>query len=387
LLAPVWLICVAYGLVAADCQNDEQSAPFAPTEPQFLARKANANARAVEYYQSIGVIDQNDPTKPGPKATLAQWKQANNFRPGISEVSATYFNEADLRFGREMHCVSYGDFYLLVRIACYVTNYGQTPSGQPGPGGPAAVALQDAVARTNPVATVAMEYDNTAGPWAVQFYAYDGAGNYITEAALDSQGPKSLPGICQNCHGGTYDPTNNKVKDAEFLPFDVSTFLYSYDLGYSRVAQEESFRELNNAVMLTYPAQAIRSFINGMYPNGVAHANSVASTAYIPPGWVVPDDPQTDVNESDAPAALYKGVVRPYCGMCHMAQPSLDFSTYQQFKDNAGRILQSVCRTHEMPHAEVTWLKFWTTRPFIAHGLLKDYLFPGMDTAECGRAQ
>ena len=120
LLTPVWLIFVVYGLVAADCQEDEQPTPFAPTAPQFLARNVNTNARAVEYYQSIGVIDPNDPTKPGPKATLARWKQANNFIPGVSEVSATYFNEADLRFGREMHCVSYGDFYLYTRIACYV---------------------------------------------------------------------------------------------------------------------------------------------------------------------------------------------------------------------------------------------------------------------------
>jgi hypothetical protein len=392
-LVPVWLIFVVYGLVAADCQQEQQPVAFAPTPPQFLQRNTNNHTQAVAYYQAIGVIDPNDPTKPGPKATLPLWKAANGFIAGASDVTATYFNEGDLRFGREMHCISRGDFIVWWQVACYVTNYGQTLSGQPGPGGPADIALHDAVARANPVATVAMEYDNTAGPASVQFYAYNGAGNYITEAALDTQGAKSLPGICQNCHGGTYDPTVNKVKNANFLPFDVPSFIYSGEPGYSRANQEESFRRLNLLVGLTYPTQAIRDLIDGIYPSGIHNTGSVASANYVPPGWVVPDDPHTpDVNEANAAAVLYNSVVRPYCRSCHIAQPSLDFTTYQQFRANAqpagGRILQSVCKTHQMPHAEVTWLKFWKTRPLIAHGVLNDYLFPpGIDTGECGRAQ
>lgn len=385
-LAPVWLVFVIYGLVAADCQQEEQPGAFAPPPPQFLARKTNTEAEATEYYQAIGVLDPNDSNLPGPKATLPQWKAANGFT-GTGEVIAVYFNEFDLRFGREMHCQT-----VSAKIACYVTNYGVTPTGQPGPGGPPGPALQDAITRTNPVATVAMEYDPAAGSADVQFYTYDGAGNFVTKAALDSQGAKAIPGICQNCHGGTYNAQTNLVENANFLPFDVFSFLYSDQPGYSQAEQEGAFRVLNLLVKRTEPHQAIKDLIDGMYPGGVSQLNSVASSNYVPPGWQVADDPQTpDVNEANAALVLYNSVVRPYCRTCHIAvDPALDLDwlRYDKFVQRANLIKAAVCISHAMPHAEVTWLKFWKERPIVAHGVLKDYLYsPGENTAECGRAQ
>ena len=72
-----------------------------------------------------------------------------------------------------------------------------------------------------------MEYNPAAAPNDVQFYTYNGAGDYIKAAELDSQGAKAIPGICQNCHGGTYNAKTNLVENANFLPFDVFSFLYS----------------------------------------------------------------------------------------------------------------------------------------------------------------
>lgn len=386
LLGPLGMVFVVFALVASNCENPkEEPTAFAPSPPpQFLARKTNSDAEAIEYYQTIGVIDPNDPAKPGPKGTLSQWKAANGFTAGVSDVTATYFNEVDLRFGREMHCIGNGN-----KIACYVTNYGQKPTGGPGPGGPASLALQDAVTRANPVATVAMEYDPAAGTNSVQFYVYNAAGDFAIKAELDTQGFKAVPGICQNCHGGTYNSQTNLVANASFLPFDVFSFLYSGQPGYSQIEQEESFRGLNLLVKMTQPSQAIRDLIDGMYPGGVAQPGSVASSNYVPPGWIVVDDPHTsDVNEANAAQVIYNTVVRPSCRTCHIAQnPALDWTSYQQFKNFAAAIKSAVCISHTMPQAEVTWLKFWKTRPIVAHGVLKDYFFPSEAAGDCGRAQ
>jgi cytochrome c5 len=236
-----------------------------------------------------------------------------------------------------------------------------------------------------------MEYDPAAGPAAVQFYTYNGAGNFVTAAALDSQGAKAIPGICQNCHGGTYNAQTNLVEKANFLPFDVFSFLYSDQPGYSQAEQEGAFRVLNLLVKQTEPTQAIKDLIDGMYPGGVAQPNSVASSNYVPDDWKVADNPGTpNVNEANAALVIYNSVVRPYCRTCHIAaNPALDldWTRYDKFVQAAPRIKAAVCISHAMPQAEVTWLKFWKERPIVAHGVLKDFLFPGEDTAECGRAQ
>ncbi|TLY26320.1 MAG: hypothetical protein E6K63_12775 [Nitrospirae bacterium] len=51
--------------------------------------------------------------------TLDAFKSRNGFGAGQPEVRATYFNNIDLRIGRDMHCLRNGD-----RVACYVSNYG-----------------------------------------------------------------------------------------------------------------------------------------------------------------------------------------------------------------------------------------------------------------------
>src|SRR5262249_8686177 len=65
-------------------------------KPCWLNRRGVGNQTATqEYYKNIG---------PG-RETLDKFKATNGFAPGVSgDVQAIYFNEGDLRFGRDMHC-------------------------------------------------------------------------------------------------------------------------------------------------------------------------------------------------------------------------------------------------------------------------------------------
>jgi hypothetical protein len=60
------------------------------------------------YYQSIGVFDPlNAPTPT--RGTVAAWKLSHGFaanpaHPAAGEQRAVYYNDADLGFGRDMHC-------------------------------------------------------------------------------------------------------------------------------------------------------------------------------------------------------------------------------------------------------------------------------------------
>src|SRR5204862_4439341 len=118
------------------------------------------------------------------------------------DTSAIYYNAGDLGFGREMHCRQSADAN--PDVACYVTNYG-LPAGDP------VLALSQAIAHDPPVATVGMDYSAPPGGGAkvVKFYVWNAAGNLQNQAALDSEGFKSVPQICLVCHGGTYSESTH----------------------------------------------------------------------------------------------------------------------------------------------------------------------------------
>ena len=62
----------------------------------------------------------------GTRDTLDHWKGANGFNtngtPAPGEASALYFNNGDLKFGRDMHCRVTNN--TPGAIACYVSNFG-----------------------------------------------------------------------------------------------------------------------------------------------------------------------------------------------------------------------------------------------------------------------
>ncbi len=164
--------CSNLNLVNQDCWL-RRAVNIAATDADGRARSARATDA---YYRGIGAI--TGPETMPVKDTFDSFKTRNGFAPGVAgDVQAIYFNEGDLRLGREMHCRQNGP-----RVACYVSNYGEPPfvAGTANPKWPDA---QDALTRTiagasgsgQPFATVAMEYSPTPALKYVTVREKDGA--------------------------------------------------------------------------------------------------------------------------------------------------------------------------------------------------------------------
>ena len=297
----------------------------------FLSRKETASSEAAQYYSTMGA-----------PATLAAWQTLYFPASGGTRASANYYNAGDLGFGREMHCYEQLEF-----TACYVANHGL------GAGAPAEISVQDTIGNARNLPTVAMVYDYTIDgqPNDVRFYVYAPNGNLLTQVGLDSEGDKSVPGLCLACHGGTYDAGTNQVTGAQFLPWDLESFAYSPTPGWTRAAQTEQFRVLNAMVRNTLPDAKIASLIDGWYGgvNAVYNSNAVFNDAYVPAAYSAPTD-----------QVLYNLVVKPYCRGCHMAQ-AFDLETPSQLDSAFGAVFVS----RDMPHAQLTNHRFWSTNgPF-----------------------
>jgi hypothetical protein len=313
---------------------------------------------------SIAYRHATDADAGGSRDTLEHWKSANEF-PG-PDASAIYFNNGDLKFGRDMHChvTSMG------KTACYVSNHGVVGTADE------ATALADARAGATPVATVAMEYDPGAmGDQNVQFWAYAADGSYLLKAALDGQGAKPLPDICMACHYGYQDGTTNKAVGAQFLPFDLGSFHYDmagdpHAGSPNAAAVQDQFRQLNKLVLdTTATAPAVQpgyqQLMNMWYPGGVGNpgqlfsfTNGAAQLSGMPFAGHEP---------------LYDNVVAPVCRTCHIAHGSFDnWTSFGQMNSasirsqiqlhacGTGSPATQVTRTFSMPHAEVPFKKFWT---------------------------
>jgi hypothetical protein len=301
----------------------------------------------------------------GSKFTFSGWQAANGF-PG-TDSHAIYFNNGDLKFGRDMHCrvTSAGT------TACYVSNYGNV-----GESNDVAQALSDARSGTLLQATVAMEYNpNPTTPGeGVQFWAYDKNGNYFPRPILDNQGAKPIPNMCQGCHGGSFDTTTNLASRSIFLPFDLDSFLYDTQgdphsavdpTNYAAV--QEQFRQLNNIVLNTNPDgqtgdtnDPVTKLIALWYPGGVQNSGQQFSFNHA-----------IAANQGGFPSnePLYDNVVKPACRTCHIAQPSFDWTSFSQMSGFKGQIQSYACgggspQAHSpnnfaMPHAQVPFLLFW----------------------------
>ena len=262
-----------------------------------------------------------------------------NALPELLDVTAIYRNAGDLGFGREMHCRQKEDG----GAACFVTNYGDVDT-------PAEESLADAIAHHDPVATVAMEYVPSAARNKVRFYVYGADGERALSAELDSEGLKSVPGVCLTCHQGEYDAATHDVDGARFLPFDIASFDYSSEPGYSRAEQEEAFRKLNRIVRDTNATDAIIDLIDGWYGQRNVYAPGTPfDEDYVPEGWA-------------SKAVVYEQAIKPYCRSCHVAidnDVELNFMSADDVDARADRIKAVVCDVKTMPQAEVTYYKFW----------------------------
>lgn len=311
--------------------------------------KAEYETVAKAYYDAI------DPQNK--KRTFADFKSNNGFG-GPDELKISYANSGDLGFGRQMHCVKKPGKAPLGRltytVACYVTNYDSIDTPDPAD-------LADAVAGTNPGATVAMEYTQPSSllriPGFVKFYAYGPNGNIIYSADLDGFGARPLPQLCMVCHGGKAPHTGaNGLPDfshganlqAQFLPFDTRFFKLN-----NPATDHALFKQFNQTMVLAAGANpAIADVVNGMYANNAVQQN----VDYVPPGW----------SSSELDKTLYKHVIAPACRNCHLSHdvgsdgiPSL--ATANEFRNYLAAVENRVFCVRDMPHAMATYDLFWAS--------------------------
>lgn len=305
---------------------------------------------ADSYYHAIGA---DQIPVPQGETQFRAWLDFYNFPSSGTTATAQYANAGDLQIGRDMNCWQNGP-----NIACYVTNYGPPPffnNSQNGDWPNLENAVDDTINHNNPFATVAMVYNpNGIGINGdkVVFYVFDQNGALVNNAALDGEGPKTVPRMCMACHGGTYDPGTHSATGINFLPFDVQFFYFSPTRqGFGLDDQQEGFRQLNAFVLATQPIPSITTLINGLYNNQVnTPFATIPDDTYIPADWATSD--------SDS-QKIYKGTFRKYCRMCHVASAAAPFNTFSEFKASAGQISNFVCGklpgslSHDMPHAEV----------------------------------
>ena len=345
-----------------------------PTAPNFLGPVFGGSI----VDNSANYQAATDANPGGSRDTLNHWKTANGFHTdgtlASGEATAIYFNNGDLKFGRDMHCrVTSG----AGAVACYVSNFGVVGTDD------AAAALTDAEnyeasgqTAPQPAATVAMEYDPANPANAVQFWAYKGDGSYLAHPELDSQGPKPMPDMCLSCHQGTYSGTpGSKVGGANFLPFDLDSFKDITDKLFPdsvvTAAVQQQFHLLNNMVAGTSPPPGIGELMNLWYTSATPTVpftfNQGAAQLPGQPFLVQPG------NQHHEP--LYDSVVKIVCRTCHVVLPGREWDSFSQMNGEAGFIQSLACAPRvTMPHAEVPWKRFW--QQSLSSTLASELLFP-----------
>ena len=336
----------------------------------FLNRVNNDSAYGIDYYRLIGALDfnndgvNNDGVNNDP-ITFAQWKARNFFNPNSfasDDASALYYNAGDLGFWRGMHQKTQG-----TNVAYYVSNYENDVDG-----------AND----SNIIATVCMEYSPIVAndKPVIKFYVFDGAGDLVNFADLDGGGVKFIPGLCIVCHGGeAYDNTlvttpaqlqafynfvgndsvnNPHPRSPRYLACDPVSFNYSPIVGYSRVEQEDSLRQLNNAILSTQTTKAIKDYVRTFYNNTPQTAGTAYNNAAVVSGWNINAANPTRGNV--IPKEFYTHVVGPSCRTCHLSRSNdgLWFDDTTKFINNV--FSGAVCGSDKyMPNAKVTFINHW----------------------------
>jgi hypothetical protein len=350
------------------------------------------------YYKAIGALDASaNPTQTG---TFEGWKSAYGFsadptHPASGELRAIYYNNADLQFGRDMHCRSDSTRFL-EWVACYVSNYGDGVSTF---GSDPQTAIGRAESNTGRIATVAMYYSfykltrRGLPPQTdrVQFYIFSNQnkknpsdindGDLANFAPLDSEGNKALPGLCLTCHGGSYDGTAHLAQNSSFLAFDAPTYIFSTtNPSISETAQREAVRQLNQMVEpAAYARPTISQLIDGWYAwcGGVSKPSCYIDDTNHPfyPNTACTATADPSNTSCGWPATLgginaqsfYQSVPRLYCRTCHVAQANffnmdsfVDWATYAPTIKSLVLASQNTPpAANYMPFAQVPYNAFW----------------------------
>jgi hypothetical protein len=352
--------------------------------------ETTCETEAIAYYKAIGALDASG--KPTATGTFEGWKSTFGFsvdptKPASGEVHAAYYNNADLQFGRDMHCRS-NLTPTIETVACYVSNYGDAPHTF---GSDPQTSVGNAASNTGRIATVAMVYSfhQQGGTQTdrVQFYVFgtlnndanDGA--LLNAAALDSEGAKATPGLCLTCHGGRYDATAHKAENASFLPFDDPTYIFSTTAAQLlESSQREAIRQLNQMVeTAAFARPTISQLIDGWYAwcGGVSksgcYIDDVGHPFYPNQPCAANADPSSTscgwpVTWGGANAqSFYQRVPRLYCRTCHVAQANyFNVNSFTDWTNQSGLIQSFVLASQSnppqpnyMPFAQVPYNAFW----------------------------
>jgi|GEM_PF-2134709 len=407
----LWTVLpIACSLTAAGCGTDTAPEPNpVPVVPTALVRSYTANQGLVmgwgehgwplrdeqasmdpvinearKFYDTLQspsaelqAVDYPDPftgAAPAPKKTapltLAAWKKTFGIpdrNPGESldayrarTNAVVYYNKNELGLGRELGCAQFDDGKdasgnQLTGVACFVTNYGTMFRDTYN-------SMRIAAEGMHAKNTVCISYRPSLGPgYEVQFYTYNGDGDRREWAQLDTLGPRPLPMVCMNCHGGSYDSEKHLAKYARFLPLDPNVVLFPDIPGVTRADQEERIRynnELSTHSPLT-PAQ--KELVSELYQGKVAVPGTVSQNAWFPAKW----------KDTQAHRDLFDQVVKPNCETCHLAMQTgptgNTLAIYNVFADPAllmdAGLDSFVCGTFDMPNSQATRLNFWEPKP------------------------
>ncbi len=336
--------------LGASCPSVSPYFPCPPKAPVgcpntgWLSFKSNDAAAATTYYANV---DKN-----GKRITLKDWWVTAGFNAdGSGGVRASYTNDNDLGFGRDMHVIQTAN-----GVFAYVTNYLQNCQLQ----NPRNAQLATEADPKNAIATVCMEYSSATydGPRSpggtdriVKFFVYNGDGVRQTAAVLDTTGAQPIPGLCLNCHGGNdYNPANPTVVDlkARFLPFDLDTYQY-YPASNTQLA---AFRRLNDMVAQTFvasPTAPTAVLLKGWYAAG----GDKPDLSFAPGDW----------NARAGRKKVYLRVVGRSCRTCHVAFDQSGGPTWSTWTEFAGRrsSIDYYTTNGVMPHALITYTNLWST--------------------------
>jgi hypothetical protein len=328
-------------LAATPTTSVQKPADFYPESDRFLTyRGIDTKISACQYYKAIGAVKDCSPAgalmggitfkqwlvKFGLKAPPSPYSATPPLNP--NEFHAQFRNVADLDLIRNHHGRNTSpDVNGQDHVGYYVCNHFKATGATPD---------------SNLVACVNMEYSVTPGqndgkPFT-KFLTFGPTGQLIASVNLDGRGEKYTPGNCVPCHGGDnyfshFPASGAGAHDGNigsyFVPFDLDNF--DYDAPYTRVAQEDSVRNLNLGLNIgEMLAPAGKEIVDGWYPGSIG----LQQSNFLPKGWdsaQTPTVPVLGVNSTFSGADLYEKVVKPSCRGCHLSMGAplgLDFHSY-----------------------------------------------------------
>jgi len=398
-----WFLAAAAALVLAACggggsPNDVHPGaeiPIVPGEPNaFLlfpnpqvqadgSLQTTSPAYAQAYYAAI------DPNNT--KDTLAKWRAANGFDTGTgTQVTVVFGDSRDLGFGRRLTARQNPDATLAFYVENYLIKTGGAYAFSP-------VNLEAAIVRDPNALVYVAGIEFSPGPAGgvsfAKFYNF----NVVTGARenmvnIDGRGNKAMPGPCIACHGGRADaltppdaagnPLFNLLQNtvshtrgdtlAQLPPFEVDTFQFSTDAGFTRAEQEASLKTMNKMILCSYPVPAPSGFPEDACRRtaSVGEWQGTAATL-IKEGYGGDGLPNPAYGSVSVPASwvaagqtsLYQTVVAPACRVCHIMrgtgrQSDIDFTTFEKFQSYADRTFATVVDRGNMPLAKLIFDTF-----------------------------